>query len=95
MRNNNAILCEDGVIALSQNPDVQRIDVTNKVRGEVTEDCIVLTLNGQEIGQVPFDAASCTMNAGYTIDAQRIFRMDAADVIRHSSYVEDCDMGWC
>ncbi|BAU26775.1 uncharacterized protein DUF2553 [Aneurinibacillus soli] len=75
--------------------DVNRVDITDKVRGEVTEDCIVLTLNGQEIGQLPFNSADCCMNAGYAIDQQRIFRMDVADTVYHSSYVDGCDMGWC
>lgn len=80
---------------MSQRSDVSRIDVTNKVRGEVTEDCIVLTLNGQEIGHIPFDGGSCTMNAGYAVDQQRIFRLDQADTVHPSSYVDDCDWGWC
>ncbi|AMA71936.1 MULTISPECIES: DUF2553 family protein [Aneurinibacillus] len=80
---------------MSQQPDVNRIDVTKQVRGEVTEDCIVLTLNGREIGHIPFDAASCTMNAGYMVEQQRIFRIDSADTVHPSSYVDNCDMGWC
>ncbi|WP_277350905.1 DUF2553 family protein [Aneurinibacillus aneurinilyticus] len=84
-----------GGILISQLPDVNRIDVTNKVRGEMTEDCIVLTLNGQEIGHIPFDMASCTMNAGYAVDQQRIFRLDSTDTTHPSSYVEDCGWGWC
>jgi hypothetical protein len=82
---------------MSQQPDINRTDVTHRVRGEVTEDCIVLTLNGREIGHVPFDAAACTMNAGYMVDQQRIFRVEqtAMDQETPSSYVDNCEMGWC
>jgi hypothetical protein len=75
--------------------DVSRIDITSNVRGEMTEDCIVLTHNGQEIGHIPFDGANFSMNAGFQMDAQRIFRMDNGDVVQVNSYVEHCDGGWC
>ncbi|WP_027416921.1 DUF2553 family protein [Aneurinibacillus terranovensis] len=75
--------------------DVSKIDITNKVRGELTDDCIVLTLNGQEIGHIPFEGANFTMNAGFHMDAQRIFRVDNADVVQVDNYVGDCESGWC
>ncbi|WCK53948.1 DUF2553 family protein [Aneurinibacillus sp. Ricciae_BoGa-3] len=75
--------------------DVSRIDITNHVRGEMTDDCIVLTHNGEEIGHIPYDSTNFAMNAGFEMDQQRIFRMNNADIVQVDSYVEHCDGGWC
>ncbi|MBO8172366.1 MAG: DUF2553 family protein [Bacillaceae bacterium] len=75
--------------------DVTRIDVTDRVRGILKESEIILTLNDREIGRVSLTPDCFQFHDGYEIHSHRIFRLDSADVLKHSHYAEDCDMGWC
>ncbi|MEW9669249.1 DUF2553 family protein [Ammoniphilus sp. 3BR4] len=71
-----------------------RTDITERIRGEIRENAIILTMHGKPIGHIPFDASCVLMDQGYEVDDQRIFRVDNTGIPQPSQYV-DCENGWC
>lgn len=72
-----------------------RTDITGRIRGEIMDNAIVLTLNGTPIGHIPFDASCVHMDQGFEVDDNRIFRIDNADIPYPDQYVECHEKGWC
>ena len=72
-----------------------RTDITERIRGEIKEDHIVLTLHGKPIGHIPFDAACVHMDQGFEVDDERIFRVEDPNIPQPRQYVDNCEEGWC
>ncbi|RXT05712.1 DUF2553 family protein [Ammoniphilus sp. CFH 90114] len=72
-----------------------RTDITERIRGEIRENAIILTLHGQAIGHIPFDATCVHMDQGYQVDDQRIFRVEDASIPQPAQYVDCEENGWC
>jgi hypothetical protein len=75
--------------------DPFRTDITGKLRGEIREREIILTLHGREIGRIPFDASCVRVDDGFEVDDERVYRLEDVNRVHPEQYV-DCDSaGWC